>query len=156
MNIFVLDTDPELCAQMHCDKHVIKMMLESAQMISTTLAECGLTAPYKVTHRNHPCTLWTRRSAQNYKWLKTLTYFLNKEFKFRFSGRDHKSWLAIKEGPDPVLPDKGLTEFTQAMPDHYKDNDPVTAYRNYYIGDKAHFAVWKKRPTPNWFVKEIR
>ena len=154
MNIFILDTDPRQCARMHCDKHVVKMILEHAQMMSTALVESGAEAPYKPTHKNHPCTIWTRESRQNYVWLYELTYFLNKEFKHRYSGKDHKSWLAVQCVDIPDLPDKGLTTFAQAMPDQYRHDDPVTAYRNYYRGDKARIATWTNRPEPEWFQLE--
>ncbi len=69
MNIFALDTDPVTCAQYHCDKHVIKMILESVQMLSTTCSILGAEAPYKPTHANHPCTKWVRESWENFGWL---------------------------------------------------------------------------------------
>ena len=78
MNIFYLDEDPVLAAQMHCDKHVVKMILESAQLLSTAhllidgdeLAdERGL---YKATHKNHPSSKWVRDSSENYEWLWNL------------------------------------------------------------------------------------
>lgn len=155
MNIFILDKDPKRCAEMHCDKHVVKMILEHAQMMSTTLVEFGRPAPYKSTHKNHPCTVWVRESLDNYVWLYTLTYYLNKEFKCRFSGKDHKSWLAILGEEPPKLPEIGRTPFAQAMPDQYKHPDAVTAYRQYYQGDKARFAKWTNRPTPEWFEREL-
>ena len=72
MNIFYLDSDPYVAAKMHCDKHVVKMILESAQMLSTAhrvldgdeyADERGL---YKMAHKNHPSTIWVRTSTDNY------------------------------------------------------------------------------------------
>lgn len=68
MNIFVLDSDPEIAAKYHTDKHVIKMILESAQMMSTVVRYVGLDAGYKSTHLNHPCTIWARTSLSNWLW----------------------------------------------------------------------------------------
>jgi len=84
MNILVLDNDIEKCAQYHCDKHVVKMILESAQMLSATLRLNGADQGYQVTHKNYPCTKWTRESLSNWKWLKKLATALNKKYKFRF------------------------------------------------------------------------
>lgn len=84
MNIFILDNDVSKCAMYHCDKHVVKMILESAQMLSTVIRESGIDCGYKITHLNHPCTIWTRESLSNWKWLRNLVEALNQEYKFRF------------------------------------------------------------------------
>ena len=69
MNIFILDLDPQSCAEAHCDKHVVKMILETAQLLSSALWITGVEAPYRLTHKNHPCAIWTRESLDNYMWL---------------------------------------------------------------------------------------
>ena len=79
MNIFYLDEDTEICAQYHCDKHVVKMILEYAQILCTVLHELGQEAPYRPTHRNHPCTVWARESLDNWIWLRALCQALNQE-----------------------------------------------------------------------------
>lgn len=151
MNIFVLDKDPVEAAKMHCNKHVIKMILETAQMLSAVLHKCGQPAPYKLTHKNHPCTLWAGKSLSNWLWLRELGRELHKEYQFRYGEhKTHKSFLAIEEMPVPCLPDIGLTIFPQAMPDEFKDKDVVTAYRNYYIGAKSHMLDYGKRDKPEW------
>jgi hypothetical protein len=115
MNIFVLDSDPSTCAKMHCDKHVVKMILESAQMICTTHHQCRnpklkYDIPYKQTHVNHPCNRWLRDSLANYLWLVDLTKSLNNEYKYRYEhDNNHKSYDAIKDLPLPDLPNIGLT-----------------------------------------------
>ena len=68
MNIFYLAHNPTDCAQMHCDKHVVKMILETAQLLSTAHHERGSTAPYKSTHRNHPSAVWVRSGVKQYQW----------------------------------------------------------------------------------------
>ncbi len=155
MNIFILDRDIRLCAQYHADRHVVKMVLESAQMLCTVLAENGVEAPYKPTHSHHPCTLWAGESLSNWIWLRNLALALNDEYRCRFeTGRDHRSAVVAGELPHPPIPDPGLTEFAQAMPDRYKvSGDAVAAYRRFYIGEKAGFASWTGRPLPDWFTR---
>lgn len=154
MNIFVLDKDIKKCAEYHADQHVIKMILEYAQMLCTVLHENGIEAPYKPTHRNHPCTLWAGESLSNWKWLKELALAVNEEYKFRYVKTvDHKSATIIMSLPEPPITDKGLTEFAQAMPKEYRvEGNPVQAYRNFYIHDKSRFAKWKKREIPDWWA----
>mgnify|MGYP001825078254 FL=1 len=84
MNIFILDKDIEKCAQYHCDQHVVKMILESVQMLCTALNKKGFSTPYKSTHMNHPCVLWVEESFDNYSWLKNLSLALNSEYRFRY------------------------------------------------------------------------
>lgn len=151
MNIFVLDTDPVLAAQYHCDKHCIKMILESAQMFSTVLNR-----GYKPTHKNHPCTLWLSQSRENAEWLYELIEQLNRECQLRFHhNRDHSSYLLVRDGLSQYfneLPDIPLTPFAQAMPIEYQNKeDPVKAYRDYYLGTKHSFATWGTQK-PHWWT----
>ncbi len=157
MNIFVLDKDIAKCAEYHCDLHVVKMILESAQMLCTVCSEAGVPAPYKPTHRNHPCTIWAGESLANWLWLRDLALALNIEFRYRFDkDSDHKSAVVARQLQTPPIEDLGLTEFAQAMPEEYRvPGDAVAAYRAFYIGAKAHFATWKKRPAPEWFTAVI-
>lgn len=159
MNIFVLDLDPFLCAQYHCDKHVCKMIIESAQILSTVhhLTKSTLLGNpdiqiYKPTHKNHPCTIWARNCLENYIWLTRLALGLCREYSFRYN-KIHKTEFLIHNlfVNLPSLPLDPITPFAQAMPIIYrKENDPVTAYRNYYIGEKKHFAKYTKRGVPSW------
>ncbi|MBN2588094.1 MAG: hypothetical protein JXA64_10080 [Candidatus Fermentibacteraceae bacterium] len=158
MNIFVLDTDTSKCARYHSDRHVVKMTLESAQMLCTVLHENGIAAPYRPTHKHHPCTLWTGRSLSNWLWLRDLALALNQEYMYRY-GRDtdHSSGMVVSGLPLPPIEDIGLTEFAQAMPEEYRiEGDPVTAYRRFYIAEKSGFAAWTGRPVPRWFAEGIR
>ena len=152
MNIFILDNGIEKCAQYHCDQHVVKMILESAQMLCTALNKKGFTTPYKSTHIKHPCVLWVEESYDNFIWLKNLAFELNVEYRFRFEkDSDHKSISILKEISNLEYNNRGLTEFAQAMPDEYKiSGDAVTAYRQFYIGEKLKFARWTKRSAPEW------
>jgi hypothetical protein len=155
MNIFLLDWDVKKCAQYHVDKHVVKMILETAQLL------CGVhhvteqvteQVPYKLSHKNHPCSIWVRESLSNYIYLCELGLELCKEYTYRYEKR-HKSQEVIEWCITnlPNIEDKGITQPARAMPDEYKVESVVQSYRNYYIGEKGSFAVWKKRKTPDWY-----
>ena len=150
MNIFVLDKNPHVAAMYACDKHVVKMILESAQMLCSVHPEG--TAPYKRGFYNHPCTKWVRASSENYDWLIEHARALCTEYTRRY-GKVHKSEKVIDwcDANRPELPDVGLTPFAQAMPEDYKNEDAVEAYRTYYRNDKRRFATWKDVDPPTWF-----
>lgn len=152
MNIFYLDTELEMCARYHCDAHVIKMILESAQILCTVLWMHDIVAPYRPTHQKHPCVLWANQSLANWCWLRDLAGALNQEYKYRFNHtQHHRSYDVIESLPLPPLADIGLTEIPQVMPIEYQHASPVIAYRRYFIGCKPHLAKWKNRPIPAWF-----
>jgi len=156
MNIFILDTDTKKCAQYHCDKHVVKMVLETSQILCGVHWVQGNEAPYKLSHRNHPCSIWARESLSNYLYLCELGLELCKEYTYRY-GKRHKSqdvieWCLINK---PNISDKEFTEPARAMPDEYKSNCVVESYRNYYMGEKSKIAAWKNRETPEWFKMEL-
>jgi len=134
---------------------VVKMILESAQMLCTVINESGGEAPYKATHINHPCTLWTGQSLSNWLWLQRLALALNDEYQYRYRVlRDHRSASMVRDLSPPHIDDLGLTEFAQAMPDKYKvPGDAVAAYRRFYVGEKWQFAKWTRRRPPKWFVQ---
>jgi len=149
MNIFYLHQDPIEAAKMQYNKHVVKMILESAQMLCTAHHEImgdDADVPYKRAHVNHPSTIWVRRSAQNYIWLYDHFVALAKEYKKRY-GKDHLSYtkcnpyLRFLPGG---LPFTGFTQPPQAMPDEYKDECSIQAYWNYYIAEKSAIANLKK------------
>lgn len=157
MNIFILDTNPSLAAQYHCDKHVVKMILESAQMLCTAInEEVGAPiTPYKSTHKNHPCTKWVSASRTNALWLHTLMECLGDEYTHRY-GKQHLTiqkmrTAKIKKLAALVLPNEPLTEFAQAMPDYCKtQTDAVSAYRSYYLNEKRNLLRYTKRDLPYW------
>lgn len=143
MNIFVLDTNPALAAQAHADIHVNKMILEAAQMLCTAYG-----GPYRPTHKNHPCTRWVAESEANAYWLVELAYYLNEEAKLRYGKTtDHKSWEVI-ESLD-ICSSGAITPFAQAMPDEYKDEDAVLAYRTYYRTKPK--IEWNYTEPPEWW-----
>jgi hypothetical protein len=152
MNIFILDNDVKKCAQYHVDKHVLKMVVETSQLLCGVHWVLGNEAPYKLSHKNHPCAIWARESLSNYVYLCELGLELCNEYTYRY-GKRHKSldvilWCIINR---PNIPDKGFTEPAKAMPDEYKVDDVVQSYRNYYMGAKSGFAVWKMRDIPHWY-----
>lgn len=149
MNIFILDNNPTQAARDHADKHVPKMILESAQMLSTVLG-----GPYKPTHANHPCTKWVAESRANAFWLFSLTMALDEEYRYRFGHKhSHKSAVVVakmfNEGLLNQLPNVGVTPFAQAMPDEYKNQDAVAAYRAYYRSKP--FVAWGRSSAPDWW-----
>ncbi len=150
MNIFILDLNQKKCAQYHNNKHVVKMVLESTQLLCTVHHLTGGTAPYKLSYKNHPCAIWTRKSLSNYNWLLCLAKELCYEYTYRYK-KIHKSQTIIESLPIPNLKDIGLTDFAQAMPEEIKNKDAVVAYRNYYMTEKRHLAEWKIRESPLWF-----
>ena len=151
MNIFVLDNDPRTAAQYHCDKHVVKMVLETAQILCSVNHEAGRPAPYRKTHVNHPCTVWARASSANYAWLVELGKALSDEYTWRY-GKTHKSSAVIDllTSPPDGIPRGPLTPFALAMPEQYRCDDPVQSYRDYYVKEKGHILSYKRRNTPDF------
>ena len=164
MNIFRLSDDPKECAEMHCDKHVVKMLLETAQLLSTTIRMlegdevADSRGMYKLSHKNHPTSVWVRDNTGNYNWTIALLVYLCSQYRKRYA-KCHASERLVPtlfnsiRGPPERMRVEDSTTLPQCMPDKYKvDGDPVTAYRNYYRGEKAHFAKWDRgTPTPVWW-----
>lgn len=145
MNIFFLDKSPKRAAQYHCDKHVIKMIIESAQLLYCAHwvinPEHVPYFAYKKTHQNHPCAIWVRKSYSNYIWLCCLALCLCSEYKYRYgSFKTHKTEVHIRwliKNPPKDIPMYEMTSPPQAMPDTYKNEDCIEAYRTYYIESKC-------------------
>lgn len=178
MNIFRVDNDPVLAAQALVDRHVVKMIVESAQLLSTAhrvldgtpmkfkndkgkiveklvLADGREEVFYKTTHRNHPSAIWCRTSVCNYTWLADHFYALLMEYEYRYERR-HKCFdmYFLLQSPPLNLKEWNETPIAQCMPDEYKiSNDPLTNYRQYYIIGKKHLHKWKKRQPPEWMEK---
>ena len=158
MNIFVLSERPAEAVKWYVDKHIVKMPLETAQILCTARTECGDdSAPYRPTHQNHPCCKWATESVENYVWLCILGIELCGEYTYRY-GRTHKCEAVIEECLQKVpkkIANKGRTKFAQAMPEKCKMENSVLAYRNYYIQEKSHLAQWRKREVPYWWSECI-
>lgn len=156
MNIFFLDRNIHECVQSHNDRHVVKMILEYAQLLCSVHSVTNPDAAnwdfiYKLTHKNHPDAVWARSSLENYEYLISLAILLGEEYTFRY-GKTHKSIGVIERLPIPELVSLGFTEPPKCVHDDFKGiEDTVEAYRAYYMRDKREFCVWKKRGTPYWF-----
>ena len=177
MNIFILDKDPIKAAQLQCDKHIVKMILESAQMLCTAhrvidgypdirvrngrsnkvfkLPDYRESLFYGATHRNHPCNVWVRQSLKNYKWLYDHFCALCDEYTHRY-GKVHKSDEKLREAlcvAPTGIRGQELTEFKLAIDrEDCLCNDPVQAYRKYYQTKQDRFKmVWTNRAIPDWF-----
>ena len=182
MNIFYVHEDPKICAQQHVDKHVVKMILEYAQLLSTAhrvldgkestrLSKSGRRQKawaldderddvlYSATHINHPSAKWARHSLANYNFLFRLWIELMREYHYRY-GKIHASMRLAKHlrFPPTKIPVGDFCAPWRAMPDEYKvdRSDPdytVKSYRNYYLGSKVSMFTWKKRNAPDWVTK---
>ncbi len=144
-----------------CDKHVVKMILESAQMLSTAhriLDKSDSEVLYKASYKNHPSTLWARAGHLNYMWLYSHFIALGREYELRY-GKIHTSIAKLSESLKKApkrIPNRPFSPPPQCMPPDYKQPDTVKAYRMYYKCDKAGFAKWKE-PTviPEWFTEPV-
>lgn len=170
MNIFILDENIQKNAQFHCDKHVVKMIVESCQLLANAFTMDKLkTAPLtkngkyrQHTFINHPCSKWVVESWENYLYLCQLTNALINEYNFRYNKKhfleDFLNWVLenMKSSQFKMLK---RTEFVRAIKkDKYPDLlsnkfSTIEAYREYYKRDKLFFAKWTKRNKPYW-IKE--
>ena len=167
MNLFIISRCIQECVEAMFDKHISKIILEAVQMLCTAkiLLSEGEPCPiklYKITHKNHPVSIWVRTSLENYMWTLDLVDAMHAEWKYRYDhpeSKEHKSYIVAKYLREYApkasqFPCTGLTPFAQAMPDEYKCEDAVEAYRRYYQSpEKQQFASWKKRKVPEWYVK---
>lgn len=161
MNIFVLDKDPRLAALYHNDRHVVKMILESAQILSTahvtidgdSMSKRRVPMVLRPTHVNHPCVKWASATSENYDWLHALMRGLLDQYETRY----HKQHAYAEVHRQLNLYPWGIkmakvTDWVQCMPDKYRcDGDAVTAYRRYYVAEKKHIASWKIVGVPTWW-----
>ena len=166
MNLFILSLIQKEIAQFMMDKHVSKILLEAVQMLCTAKRVLDpddnvCSQLYKLAHKNHPVTIWCRKSKANFIWTLDLIEELHKEWRFRYGHPEtkyHKAYLMsiiLKENipTDDKFKLIGLTPFAQAMPQQYKNEDVILAYRNYYMSpEKQIIASWnKKRERPDWY-----
>ena len=162
MNIFILDSDPEACVRYMNDSHVSKIILESAQMLSTVVHVTSTPSRgaqlYKPTHKDHPSVRWCADSLSNWKYLRRLALHMDDEFNYRFGGR-HKSAGVIRQLPEPYLEDIGFTTPARAIPLPLRKKlgpattlqEVVFSYRVFYNLNKRHLAKWTRRPVPYWW-----
>lgn len=165
MNIFFLSVSPQKCARLHNDKHVVKMILEYAQLLSTAhrvldgddyADEVGL---YRKTHVNHPSAIWTREDGENYSHLLLMFQALLFEYQHRYHKihKTHRLSVPLTKLPENIPTGKGFSVPPQCMPDRCKVEDrTIKAYRRYYVMEKQHIAKWTNRPIPKWYSNGVR
>lgn len=176
MNIFMVDMDPIVAAQSLVDRHVVKMVLESSQLLSTAhrvldgkeiigisktgrkikrwvLNDSRENVLYQATHINHPSAIWCRQSIENYNWLVEHFFALMEEYTYRY-GKKHKCYGEISfmlASPPKNLEEYDWTPMPSCMAEEYIiSNDPLTNYRNYYKMGKSNLHTWKNREAPSW------
>lgn len=164
MNIFFLHFNQKQCAQMHVDKHVVKMITEGTQLLCSAHhlhpnKRLDFKPPHKLTHKNHPCSMWVRESLSNYMWLVELSKELCKEYTYRY-GKIHKceAYIDNLKKNKPDIPDIGFKTPKLAMPEMYKYDtenidDIIECYRQYYYFEKQHLLSWKKRNIPDFILE---
>jgi hypothetical protein len=166
MNLFILSLSQKEIAESMFDSHIVKIILEAVQMLCTAKLLLDPEDPtneklYKISHKNHPVSIWVRKSYANYMWTLKLVNEMHNEWQFRYNHhRDkyHRSYLIayhllLNPPPKDKFECKGLTSFAQAMPQEYKvENDAVQAYKLYYMSEpKKKLAKWTKRSPPIWY-----
>jgi len=179
MNIFRLHDDPTVSAEMMCDKHVVKMVTEYGQLLSTAhrildgeqyldrtkngskikrwrlAGDAQERLLYKASHVNHPSNIWCRENDKNYRWLYKHFKACSKEYEYRY-GRVHKTYTDLGSmlwfAPKNIKLTAYESVMPQCMPDECKKDNVVEGYRNYYRTEKQYFAKWTKRETPTWFI----
>jgi hypothetical protein len=181
VNIFYLHREPKMCAEMHCDKHVVKMIIEYSQLMSTAHRVLdgeeyyALTANgrkikrwrmpdekyenglMKASHVHHPSNVWVRASKENYIWLNQMWNYLLLEYTHRY-GKRHAcaDRMEVLYAWPENIPDGPFTPPTPAMPDECKiANNSLASYHKYYIEKKVRFAKWTNRDVPLWYQNGI-
>ena len=159
MNIFHLDKNPKLCAKYHCDKHVVKMILETGQMLCTAYQRhYGLKDDlYKPAYPHHPMTKWVGDSGGNFSFTIKLFDSLLDEYTHRYNKIHKTSRINLLLNSKYINWHNMKGKFTTpplCMPDEYKLDDYIESYKNYYIGEKMYFAKYNYSETPHW-LKEV-
>ncbi len=181
MNIFYIDQDPRQCAEWMVDKHVVKMIVETAQLLSTAhrvldgmevqlqlekdgkvrtkkvwvLDDSRNDVMYNATHINHPSGVWVRQSVENYNWLADHLFALGDEYTYRY-GKRHATITKMAyelQSPPHKLKEWDWTPMPSCMAEEYIiSDDPIDNYRNYYKNGKAGLHKWKNRQPPAWIL----
>jgi hypothetical protein len=177
MNIFYVNSDPEVAARSMVDRHVVKMILETAQLLSTAhrvidgeeyvgQSQSGRKAKrwrlsgnadaimYAATHINHPSAVWVRENSANYNWLYDHLLALGREYTYRY-GRTHLTIDKLKDiledAPENIEQSNVMTKMPSCMDKQYIVSlDPIINYRNYYNYGKTDLLRWSNRPPPQW------
>lgn len=178
MNIFILHEDPRVSAQMQCDRHATKMVVEQAQMLcfahlvannDKRWVERNITFKLNKGHAKHPCTLWLMEDERHYAWGYRYLQAMLREYDYRYDGLRRGKYAGIIQMLDALAripgsktsalnvkgePDEYVLAMNRA-PECYSEN-AVEAYRRYYVVNKQGFATWKRRRPPTWFESGLR
>ena len=183
MNIFYLDKDTKTCAEMHVDKHVVKMIVEYAQLLSTAhrmldgvkteaksktgrktwrypMQDKRQDIIYQAVHYHHPSAVWCRETKEQYLWLYDLFIKLGEEYTHRY-GKIHSTNAKLNEilaTPPDNIKQEGWREPPPAMshfPQCIVPGDSIASYKNYYVEAKSYFAKWSKRDVPDWYAARV-
>lgn len=158
MNVFVLDMNLQRCAEYHTDKHVVKMLTETAQLLSSTYYSTNeeTIAPYKLSHYNHPWAIWARASLNNWNWLSCFGLYLYEEYKYRYGNKHHGGGdiICYMVQFPPSLSLSTLTPMPLCMPEECKHTNVVESYRTYYNEYKSHLFKWTGRKVPYWIMED--
>ncbi|MDD3266481.1 MAG: pyrimidine dimer DNA glycosylase/endonuclease V [Burkholderiales bacterium] len=165
MNIFILDVNLKKSAIYHVDKHCVKMILEHAQMLCTSLIinenlrnQLNVEiVPYKKSHMSHPCTIWVSSNYDNFAWLVAYTHELHEEYKYRYNKEhlSYKTLLAHNIITKELITHGNKLTITElnpptVMPEECQSTSVVDSYRNYYKQYKHELFKWTKRDIPDW------
>jgi len=170
MNLFFLCVDPKKCAEYHCDKHVVKMIIELVQMLYTAHRVHNSELPpgaYRISNKNHPMCVWIRKCEANYLYAAQVAVELGKEYTYRYSkihsSAFHAEWLLeniplfeqkVDYIKQPIFSSNtipGTTPVPLSMPEDSMLKDTIKSYRQYYLLHKVRFAKWTRRNPPEWF-----
>jgi hypothetical protein len=163
MNMFLLDEALDQCAADHSDQHIVKMVLESAQICSSGayLQNVIFDGQYRPGHIHHPCCVWAGESPENLMFVCRLGISIGMEYRWRFD-RHHQSMRVLclcasrlpRSLPSPEL-------YPVCIPlehrrESYASRLPlgraVKEYRAYYRSAKERFVTWKYSPIPSWWA----
>ena len=163
MNVFITDLNPIKAAQSLCDCHVVKMCLETTQLLSTHVQCLGHShaGMYKPTHQNHPCRK-ALNEMQYLRWVCEHGVALFDEYHFRY-GKQHKSRPVFNAAYLKLLdlrclaPVAGIEWAPQCMPPDYRGQDTVAAYRAYYHEKATTLSrfAYTRREQPEWLWTEV-
>lgn len=157
MNAFVFDQDVTVNARYHCDRHIVKMILEQTLLLTSTYYytnELHL-ATYKPGTYRLPIAKWLRESLSNWRWLRDSTLALYVEYQYRYNGKLHKAGEIALRLVEPNLVDIGMTPFCQTMPLEYMRDNAIDAYRTYFVSAKKHLFQWTGRDEPS-FIRDTQ
>lgn len=169
VNIFFVDLNPTRAAEALVDKHVVKMVLESTQMLANAYYHEKATCPppstmsgtpYQKVHWDHPSAIWVREDFKHWVWLKMHAFELARQYTVRFPNallKEHACLKALqymeKNSPIGWLGNRNFTQPPQCMPPEFKvRGDSVAAYRAYYRIGKKELHAWTSVPPPEWIV----